>query len=139
MFKIKNMKSLRVYAKRLGTNEKIEGTGVNIFDNNAIVYNRYASYEVEPETIVFRSNNNKLKFENPNTDTKLTHELHNKLVQTVIDFMVEHDITDIDEISFGADALQISKLYHKWTPATDSSLILYGYQDGEKRIINESF
>lgn len=60
-------------------------------------------------------------------------------IRNIFEHLKNIFITDIDEISFGADALQISKLYHKWTPATDSSLILYGYQDGEKRIINESF
>lgn len=133
------MKDLRVYAKRLGSNEKIEGTGVNIFDGNAIIYNRYASYEADPETVVLRSNVSKPKYENPITSEKLANRLHEKLVQTVIDFMLENNITDIDEISFGADSLQVSKQYHKWTPATDSSLTLIGYQDGERRIINELF
>ena len=133
------MKDLRVYAKRLEGNEKIEGTGFNLFDGNAIVYNKYASYEVDPETVTIRANNDKPKYENPVTDSKLTNELHNKLVQTVIDFMVENNITDIDEVSFGADSLQISKQYHKWSPSTDSSLTLIGYQDGKRKIINESF
>jgi hypothetical protein len=132
------MNSLRVYAKRLDSNEKLIGTGINIFDDNAILYDKYASYQVDPETVVLRRNNVIEKYENPQTTDKLAYELHNKLVQTIIDFMNEHDIKDIDEISFGADSLQISKAYHKWTPATDSSLTLYGYQGGKKKEINSS-
>ena len=132
------MDNLRVYAKRLGSNEKLEGTGINIFDGNAILYNKYASYQVDPETVVLRRNHSVEKYENPQTDERLTRQLHEKLVQTVLDFMIEHNLNDIDEVSFGADSLQVSKGYHKWTPATDSSLTLIGYQDGKRKEINNS-
>lgn len=132
------MDNLKVFAKRLGTNEKLTGTGINIFDGNAILYNKYASYEVDPETIVLRSKNEMENYENPTMDNHLTYKLHEKLMQTVIDFLVENNITDVDEISFGADSLQVSKGYRKWTPATDSSLTLIGYQDGKRKKINNS-
>lgn len=132
------MENLRVYAKRLGSEEKLTGTGINIFDGNAILYDRYASYEVDPETVLLRGGKQMEQYENPQTNDKLTFELHNKLVQTVIDFMVQHNIQDIDEVSFSADALQISKAYQKWTPATDSSLTLIGIQDGKRKEISNS-
>lgn len=132
------MKNLRVYAKQLETNEKVIGTGINLFDNQAFVYDKQETYEVNPETIVLRADNTLGKYENPITDNSLTFKLHEKLVQTVIDFMLENNITDIDEVWFNADSLQISKQYHKWSPATDSALTLIGYQDGERRIISES-
>ena len=33
------------FAKRKNSDEKLKGTGINIFDGNAILYDRYASYE----------------------------------------------------------------------------------------------
>lgn len=132
------MKNLRITAKRINGDETLKGTGINMFDNTAILYNRFASYEVNPDTLTIRCNNEMEKYVNPQTDEKLTYELHNKLMKTLIDFMVEHDLKDIDEIYFGADSLQISKSYHKWTPATDSSLSLVGYQDGKRKEINTS-
>ena len=132
------MDNLRVYAKRKGSNEKLKGTGINIFDGNAILYDRYASYEVDPESVLLRANVSMEKYNNPQTNEQLTRELHERLVQTVLDFMNENDIKDVDEVHFSADSLQISKMYHKWTPATDSSLTLVGYQDGKKKEISNS-
>ena len=132
------MENLRVFAKKLNSNEKIEGTGINIFDGQAFVYNKYVSYEVDPETILLRGSTNKENYENPKTDETLATKLHEKLVQTIIDFMVEHNIEDVDEVSFDADSLQISKMYKRWVPATDSSLVLKGYQDGKRKIIRET-
>lgn len=132
------MKNLRVFAKRKDSNEKLQGTGINIIGDTAILYNQYASYEVDPETILLRADNNMEKYENPQTSKELTYELHQKLVQTVIDFLREHDINDIEEVSFGADSLQISKQYARWTPATDSSLTVIGYQDNKRKEINYS-
>lgn len=132
------MDNLRVFAKRLGVNEKLTGTGINIFDGSAILYDKYASYEVEPESVLLRANVSMEKYKNPQTNEQLTHELHERLVQTVLDFMNENDIKDVDEVHFSADSLQISKMYRKWTPATDSSLTLVGYQDGKKKEISNS-
>ena len=133
------MDNLRVFAKRKNSDEKLKGTGINIFDGNAILYDRYASYEVDSETVVLRADNRIMEdYVNPTTDSKLSFKLHEKLVQTVIDFMVENNIDDIDEIQFNADSLQVSKQCRKWTPATDSGMVLIGYQDGKKKKIIES-
>ena len=133
------MKNLRVFAKRKDSNEKLKGTGINVIGDTAILYNQYASYEVEPESVLLRADNHTmLDYDNPTTDNKLAFQLHEKLLQTVIDFMVENDINDVEEIQFSADSLQISKQYRKWTPATDSGLTLFGYQDGKRKKIIES-
>lgn len=133
------MKNLRVFAKRKDSDEKLKGTGINIIGDTAILYNQYASYEVEPESVLLRADNHTmLDYDNPTTDNKLAFQLHEKLVQTVIDFMVENDINDVEEIQFSADSLQISKQYRKWTPATDSGMMLIGYQDGKRKKISET-
>ena len=132
------MKNLRVFAKRKNSDENLKGTGINIIGDTAILYNQYASYEVEPETVLLRADNNMLEYDNPTTDSKLALQLHEKIVQTIIDFMVENHIDDVEEVQFSADSLQISKQYRKWTPATDSGLTLIGYQDGKRKKIFES-
>ena len=84
------MKNLRVFAKRKDSDEKLKGTGINIIGDTAILYNQYASYEVEPETVLLRADNHTMEeYNNPTTDSKLAFQLHEKIVQTIIDFMVE--------------------------------------------------
>lgn len=133
------MKNLRVFAKRKDSDEKLKGTGINIIGDTAILYNQYASYEVEPETVLLRADNHMMEeYNNPTTNSKLAFQLHEKLVQTIIDFMADNHIDDVEEVQFSADSLQISKQYRKWTPATDSGLTLFGYQDGKRKKIIES-
>ena len=59
-------------------------------------------------------------YKNPITTQENINELHHILVQTCLDYMVEHGLTDIDEIDFTADGLSVSYNYKEWTPATDS-------------------
>lgn len=71
------------------------------------------------------------KYENPITTQENINELHHILVQTCLDYMVKHGLTDIDEIQFSADGLSESYKYKEWTPCTDSSLFVIGIQDEE--------
>lgn len=61
-------------------------------------------------------------------------ELHNLLVQTVIDYINSHKdkMANLDAIYFNADALQESAKYGEWTCATDSYIRLEG-------IVHEKF
>lgn len=67
-------------------------------------------------------------YKNPITTQENINELHHILVQTCLDYMVEHGLTDIDEIDFTADGLSSSYKYKEWTPATDSSLTVIGLE-----------
>ena len=55
-------------------------------------------------------------------------ELHNLLVQTVIDYINSHKdkMANLDAIYFNADALQESAKDGEWTCATDSYIRLEG-------------
>ena len=71
---------------------------------------------------------------------KNVDELHFLLVQTVIDYIKENNLTDIWSVSFSADSLQDSAEYGQWCPATDSYMRVEGIrneeftdEDGEKR------
>ena len=63
------MKNLKVFAKRIGTDEKLTGTGINIIGDNAILYNKYASYEVDPESILLRADNSLEEYVEPKTNS----------------------------------------------------------------------
>lgn len=54
------------------------------------------------------------------------NELHELLVQTVIDYLKKNNLTDVDAVYFSADGLQDSVEYGEWTSGTDSSLKLNG-------------
>lgn len=69
------------------------------------------------------------KYKNPITTQENIDELHNILVQTCLDYMVVHGLTDIDEIQFSADGLSSSYEYKEWTPGTDSSLTVIGLEN----------
>lgn len=68
------------------------------------------------------------KYKNPITTKENIDELHHILVQTCLDYMRKHNLTDIDEINFSADGLSSSYEYGEWTPATDSSIEVIGLE-----------
>jgi len=93
-----------------------------------------------------KDNNSLDKYDNPKTKQEHINELHHILVQTCLNYMKEHELTDIDEVSFNADGLSSSYEYNEWTPATDSSLTVVGLQEESeedkyivRKIIGESF
>lgn len=77
------------------------------------------------------------KYKNPITTQENINELHKILVQTCLDYMVEHGLTDIDEIQFSADGLSSSYEFKEWTPCTDSSLVVIGLQDEDVFDVNK--
>jgi len=72
---------------------------------------------------------------------KLAFALHQKLVQTCIDFAKENSIFNIDCVSFQVDNLQESVANNKWMPATDSSCQLYKYnlEKDDTELISASY
>ena len=67
-------------------------------------------------------------YKNPITTKENINELHHLLVQTCLNYMREHKLTDIDEIHFSVDGLGGSYEYGEWTPATDSSIDVIGLE-----------
>ena len=68
------------------------------------------------------------EYKNPITTKENINELHHILVQTCIDYMRKHNLTDIDEIHFSADGLSGSYEFGEWTPSTDSSIEVIGLE-----------
>ena len=74
----------------------------------------------------------------PETKTKEEHieELQKILVQTCIDYINKHGLTDIWGVYFQADNLNTSAKFGEWTPATDSSISVEGM--GTHKFIREN-
>ena len=56
---------------------------------------------------------------------KAFSELHKKLVDEVIKFCKEHNLTDVDEFTISADGIMGSIDYGEWCCCTDSSMSMY--------------
>lgn len=79
-----------------------------------------------------------LGIEKPEKKTKTEHikELQEILVQTCIDYINKHGLTDIWGVHFQADNLGTSAKFGEWTPATDSSISVEGI--GTHKFIREN-
>lgn len=64
--------------------------------------------------------------ESQKVDDETMTKLHYILVQTVIDFINEKNLKNVDAVSFSADGLIRSAAFGEWTPETDSFLSLEG-------------
>lgn len=63
------------------------------------------------------------------TNQKQIRELHELLVQTCIDFINKHGLSDIYCVQFQASDLGSSAKAGKWTAETDSSLTVEGVKN----------
>ena len=66
------------------------------------------------------------EFPEKKTDVENIKELQKILVQTTIDYLKEHELTDVDAVYFSFDGAQDSVDYGEWTPSSDSSIKLNG-------------
>ena len=60
-------------------------------------------------------------------------ELQEILVQTCLDYINKHGLTDIYSVSFNADELAYSAKQGKWHPATDSYIRVEGIRIENRR------
>ena len=70
------------------------------------------------------------------TKTEHIKELQEILVQTCIDYINSHGLTDIDTVFFRADCLASSAEFGKWHPATDSYIKVEGVRFQRHRLKN---
>ena len=87
------------------------------------------TWEVDPTTVRIIKHDDLPKYENPVTTTDNIKELHEKLVQTCIDFIKEKNLTDIESVRFNVDGLGDSIEFGEWTPVMDSYIGVEGLQD----------
>ena len=106
--------------------------------------------KMTPAEFVKYAADNKLKFTLPRDDRKYPgqqcqdeilntdfRELHKKLVNEVIQFCVDHNIS-IDEFSLHADGLEGSINYGSWQACTDSCFSLEKFTEDYKKAFWEA-
>lgn len=81
-----------------------------------------------PLRLVSTNTNELPKYQNPITTNENINELHHILVQTCLNYIREHELTDVDEIQFSVDGLNSSYEFGEWTPGTDSSIKVIGLE-----------
>lgn len=119
------------------TRTKVEGYGVKFMGDCTFVITNDGEKEIIPSSVRIRLDEQETVVTEVITQEQLS-EIHNLLVQTVIDYLKSHNITNVDEVTFSADGLQTSIEYGAWTPATDSGLYLYGYEGGKNKLVGFS-
>ena len=59
-------------------------------------------------------------------------KLHEKIVNLVIQFCKEHNLTDVDEFCVSADGIEGSISFGEWCPCTDSAMSIHKLIKDEK-------
>ena len=135
----KKYRPKRLKPKRTGSGKKKEiseelKSSLELSDNLSASEKRILSAKINDERVEVDS-------EHLLPENKID-ELHVLLVQTVLDYIKENNLTDVWSVAFSADSLQESAEYGEWCPATDSYLRVEGLREeevtdveGEKRKI----
>lgn len=77
------------------------------------------------------------KYNNPITTQNNIRELQEILVQTCIDYIKKHKLTDIDEINFSVNGLSGDSYREgKWMPSADSSIEVIGIECEKFTLMN---
>ena len=84
------------------------------------------------------------QYDNSKTTIENIQELQELLVQTIINYCVENNLQEIDEINFNVNGLSGDSFITKtWTPSTDSYIEVIGLQkEGEytvRKLIGEYY
>lgn len=78
------------------------------------------------------------KYDNPKTTIENIQELQKLLVQTIINYCVENNLQEIDEVNFNVNSLSgASFITKQWTPATDSYIEVIGLQKEGKYTVRK--
>lgn len=123
---------------RTDTRERIEGVGVKSYDDEIVIITEQGEFPIIPTTLRITGKKEILPFEEPTMTQKQVRDLHETIMSAAITYLSQNKIKGVDEISFGADGLETSVELGYWTPATDSSLYVYGYENEEKREIGHN-
>ena len=122
-------------AKRLGFEERVYGFGIKSYDEEMVILTEQGEIPVIPSSLRISGRNRPEKVKEPRMEPLQVAELHETIMSAALTYLWQHKIEGVDEIGFGADGLGPSIELGYWTPATDSSLYVYGYEDGEKKEI----
>ena len=131
-------RNIIVRGKSVDTGNKINGTGVKWLDDKVFVITEKGDVQIIPTSLIITNLPDKETFVEEVLSQEEINNLHEFLMQTLIDYLKKNNIFCVDEISFDVDSLKESINHGKWIPSTDSSLLLSGYEDGKNKIIGYS-
>lgn len=131
-------RGVTVKGKSIETGDIVTGIGIKWVNNETIIITNDCEVSVIPSSLRIINFPSKEEFKKEVLSDKQIYELHENLVQTTIDYLKKFDTIDVDGVSFYVDGLKESIDKGTWTPFTDSSLSLYGYEDGINKIIGFS-
>lgn len=78
------------------------------------------------------------KYDNPKTTIENIQELQELLVQTIINYCVENNLQEIDEVNFNVNGLSGDSFRVKqWTPGADSHIEVIGLQKEGKYTVRK--
>lgn len=122
----------------LSDRRRVEGTGINdTNDGLHLLDNNNDLGLIERSSMRLFGIGRYPEYKNPITTEKDLQELQKKIMETVILFCEERNLTDIDRIDFHSDGLRSSIDFGIWVPSTDSSITAYGYEDDKLKKIGE--
>lgn len=131
-------RNIIVKGKSVETGSKINGFGVKWVDNKVVIITEKGDVPIIPTSLNIINLPDKETFVEEVLSQEEINNLHEFLMQALIDYLKKNNIFCVDEISFDVDSLKESINYGKWIPSTDSSLLLSGYEDGKNKIIGYS-
>lgn len=132
-------KNLTFWGRKINTKEKIKGFGVKEIDEKLILLCDDGEHIISPSSLTIFQDKEDIPYGEEVMTSKQINELHHLFVQTAINFCREKNINGVEEIHFGVDNLKNSIEFGEWTPCTDSSMSIYGYENNERRIIGSSY
>ena len=116
-------------------NGYVEGFYYQDLDNGVVkhyIHNCPMTWEVDPSTVRVSFWPDLPDYKNPVTKLEHIKELQEILVQTTVDYIKKHNLTDVYAVSFGVDGLENDAIeYGCWTPGMDSSIHVEGLQEEE--------
>ena len=124
--------------RNLYTNEKVTGYGIKQIGENCILITKDGDVSINPSSLML------IDYEKPEPYSKNVmsqeqiSELHELLVSTVINYLNDNNIKEVEEVDFSVNCLSDSVKCHEWVPSTDSSISICGYEDSERRIIGSN-
>ena len=77
-------------------------------------------------------------YKNPITTKENIKELQALLIQTTINYIKEHNLTDIDEVNININELSYDSIKKgEWMPSTDSYIEVIGLQPEGKYMVRK--
>lgn len=124
--------------RNLHTNEKVKGCGIKQIGENYILICEDGDVPIIPSSLMFINDKKLETYSKQVMSKEQINNLHELLVSTVINYLNDNNIKEVEEVDFSVDCLNDSVKYNKWVPSTDSSILICGYEDSERRIIGFS-